>query len=541
MLGGLIGAALLATGLAGAGTAMATPVPTTFEPNEVRGNPWICIDRGYLYGFTVAQNIPNSQDSDQVTTPIVKNGKNILGKDTPANESHFVTLTSTDGVNFSWETNFDVGAVIVKGSDAFNQYTYAPPGTGVQGDPGPLTTPLKNGDFPKINQVTLCWGTPVEPPPLASLTVTKTVAGAPANDPAVFTFNLAEDDNVDPSLWTNFDFTLTDGQTSATYAIAALTDNVLQEVLAAMPPGYAFRSLSCNVYLSYGDFIEGADPVGNPGNSAVINGNLATINVDEGDHVHCVYTNEKLPTIQVVKQVVGDGAPAQAFTFSVNANGFDLAAGGTSATYPVPVGPSTVSETVNSLPANFALTAASCTVGQGNVDLGAGTVNVDLKAGENTVCTFTNTYTAPQTGTTGTPETPPAVVTQVRNPRLAIVKTGPARARPLARITYTIRVRNPGRAVARNVVITDRLPSGMTFVKASRKATVKGRTIIIPMGNLQPGRSRVVKITVRASANVRGRKINLAVARASNVRPVRDTAPTVFRPLVRRVIPQVTG
>jgi hypothetical protein len=135
---------------------MATPVPTTFEPNEVCGNPWICIDRGYLYGFTVAQNIPNSQDSDQVTTPIVKNGKNILGKDTPANESHFVTLTSTDGVNFPWETNFDVGAVIVKGSDAFNQYTYAPPGTGADDvrpvrDTAPTVfTPLVRRVIPQV-------------------------------------------------------------------------------------------------------------------------------------------------------------------------------------------------------------------------------------------------------------------------------------------------------------------------------------------------------------------------------------------------------
>jgi hypothetical protein len=50
-----------------------------------------------------------------------------------------------------------------------------------------------------------------------------------------------------------------------------------------------------------------------------------------------------------------------------------------------------------------------------------------------------------------------------------------------------------------------------------------------------------VRLTVRAAANVRGRKVNLAVARATNVRPVRDTAPTVFRPIVRRVVPAVTG
>jgi uncharacterized repeat protein (TIGR01451 family) len=507
-----------------------TPIPTTFEPSDVRGNPWICIDRGYLYGFTVAQNIPNSQDNNQVTTPIVKNGKNVLGKDTPADESHFVTLTSSDGVNFSWETNFDVGAVIVKGSDAFNQYTYAAPGAGgVQGDLGPLTTPEKNGEFPKINQVTLCWGPVTPPPPLASLTVTKKVDGMqPGEITPPFAFRITEDG-------TPFDFELVGDQTSDVYGIAAGVPTTLQEVLDAMPPGYAFRVLECTA-------IDPSVPAnGVPVETEiVIDGATATINAAYRADVHCTFTNEKLPTIQVVKQVVGDGAPAQSFAFLVNANGFNLLAGGSSDIYTVPVGASSVSETVGSLPSTFALTAAACTVGQtGDANLGTGTVNVDLKAGENTVCTFTNTYTAPPGETTGTP--PPAVVNQVRNPRLAIVKTGPARARPLDRITYSIRVRNPGRAVARNVVITDWLPSGMTFVKASRKATVKGRTIIIPMGNLQPGQSRAVKITVRASVNVTGRKINLAVARADNVRAVRDTAPTVFTPLVRRVIPEVTG
>jgi hypothetical protein len=89
--------------------------------------------------------------------------------------------------------------------------------------------------------------------------------------------------------------------------------------------------------------------------------------------------------------------------------------------------------------------------------------------------------------------------------------------------------------------LADRLPSGMVYLRASRRATVTGRTVRVPMGNLRPGQARTVRVSVRAAANVRGPKVNLAVARADNARPVRDTARTVFRPTVRRIIPAVVG
>jgi uncharacterized repeat protein (TIGR01451 family) len=541
MLGGLIGAALLAIGLVGATTAMAddhevpvaNPTVETITPSDVRGEPWICIDLGYQYGYTVAQNIPNSQEAFSVETTIVNNGKNVLGKGTPEDPTRSITVTSENGVTFSWQTadsdqgeDFPIGAVVVKGSNLINVYRYDPAMTSGSG----LTTPQGK----KINQVTFCWGEGVEPPPpLASLTVTKIVNGLPvdAKTEPPFTFSIAEGE-------TGFEFELNNQETSAVYGIAAGVPTTVTEVLGKMPAGYAFENLSCDV--TDPDLVPAEEPT--PATQVAYEGHIATITAIDGAVIHCTYTNTKLPTIQVKKQVVGDGAPADAsFPFLVNANGFNLTAGGESAVYTVPVGAGTVSETVASLPANFALTGASCTVGQGNVDLATGTVGVDLKAGENTVCTFTNTYTAPPGETTGTPEAPPAVVTQVRRPRLAIVKTGPLRARGLQKFTYTIRVRNPGKAVARNVVVTDALPTGLSFIKASRKATVKGRTITIPMGNLQPGKARTVKVTVRAAANIRGRKVNVAVARATNVRPVRDTAATVFRPLVRRVVPAVTG
>jgi uncharacterized repeat protein (TIGR01451 family) len=199
---------------------------------------------------------------------------------------------------------------------------------------------------------------------------------------------------------------------------------------------------------------------------------------------------------------------------------------------------------------NYALKSISCSIGAAS-----GTSWVFTpQAGDMVTCTITNTFTPPPPPppdvpetpenppgiTTGTP-TPPAVVTRTLSPRLAITKVAPSRARAGDTLVYTIRVRNTGRAIARNVVMSDPLPTGLTFVRASRPSSVTGRTVTTKLGNLRPGQARVVKITVRAAANVKGRKVNVATARATNVRPVRDAAPTVFRPLVRRVIPAVTG
>jgi hypothetical protein len=50
-----------------------------------------------------------------------------------------------------------------------------------------------------------------------------------------------------------------------------------------------------------------------------------------------------------------------------------------------------------------------------------------------------------------------------------------------------------------------------------------------------------VRITVRAPADIRGTRVNRARVRAVGVRPVSARAATAFRPLVRRVLPAITG
>jgi uncharacterized repeat protein (TIGR01451 family) len=368
----------------------------------------------------------------------------------------------------------------------------------------------------------------------ATLIVDKVVTGAPADDPTRFNFTLAREleKTPDPKAEVSgppMEFNLANGE-SKTITMKDFAGKYRLTETQPVAEGYQFVGVRCKQEDSKKN---GADPV-----TFVYDGASVSFgDVNYGTVIRCTYTNLKLPKLTVTKALTNSSGAglATAFPFSISGQAdFSLAGGQSTGPRILPVGSYTITE--GAVPAGFTFTSANCTK-PGTVNGQA--VTVDLAAGDDVTCTFTNNQTPPPPPVT--PEPPPAVVTKVLSPRLTIVKTGPLRARPLQRFNYTIRVRNPGRAVARNVVVTDRLPSGLVYLRTSRRATVKGRVVTVRMGNLRPGQVRTVRITVRAAANVRGRKVNVAVARANNVRPVRDTAPTVFRPLVRRTIPAVTG
>jgi len=137
---------------------------------------------------------------------------------------------------------------------------------------------------------------------------------------------------------------------------------------------------------------------------------------------------------------------------------------------------------------------------------------------------------AAQTPTTPTPR-----------PRLAITKTAPSSARVLTLVRYTITVRNTGKVTARNVVLRDRLPGGMSFVRASRKSALRNGSVTFQLGTMRPGQRRTVTVVLIASVDVRGRRVNTATVSATRVATLAARAATVFAPLARRVQPAVTG
>jgi uncharacterized repeat protein (TIGR01451 family) len=95
----------------------------------------------------------------------------------------------------------------------------------------------------------------------------------------------------------------------------------------------------------------------------------------------------------------------------------------------------------------------------------------------------------------------------VGKPGLALTKTGPATATLGQDISYTLAVSNPGSAIARGVVVTDKIPEGLTHSSGQKELTFN-------IGDLAPGQSRTQTVLLKAAK--RGRQCNTATATASN-------------------------
>src|SRR5206468_1886742 len=70
--------------------------------------------------------------------------------------------------------------------------------------------------------------------------------------------------------------------------------------------------------------------------------------------------------------------------------------------------------------------------------------------------------------------------------------SGPAAAAKHDIPTFKIEVRNTGRAVAKNVVVEEKLPAGLEFSN-SKPATKGDNPLVWSLGDLEPGQSRVVE------------------------------------------------
>jgi len=112
------------------------------------------------------------------------------------------------------------------------------------------------------------------------------------------------------------------------------------------------------------------------------------------------------------------------------------------------------------------------------------------------------------------------VSTTVEPAQLALRKVldGPATARIGDQVSYTIVYTNPSAVVARGVVLSDTLAVGLAYVTAQPAATVAGQVVSWALGDVAPGDSAAVTLTVRVTGDVRDtlRVRNVAVAVARN-------------------------
>ncbi|MBL8785719.1 MAG: DUF11 domain-containing protein, partial [Deltaproteobacteria bacterium] len=90
-------------------------------------------------------------------------------------------------------------------------------------------------------------------------------------------------------------------------------------------------------------------------------------------------------------------------------------------------------------------------------------------------------------------------------PNVAVTKSGPATATvstgstPTS-LTWNLVVTSDGNDTARGVTLTDVLPAGVTYVSSTPAATQNGSTLTWDLGNLAPGTSIPVSITVTLGA-----------------------------------------
>ena len=119
----------------------------------------------------------------------------------------------------------------------------------------------------------------------------------------------------------------------------------------------------------------------------------------------------------------------------------------------------------------------------------------------------------------GTPGAAAAAPTAVPTADLSLTKTDSADPVTVgSNFTYTLTVSNAGPDRATDVVITDTLPSGVTFVSGTGGCSAVGQTVTCTRANLNSGASASFTLTV--TATTAGEWTNTATVAADQADPV---------------------
>jgi len=84
-------------------------------------------------------------------------------------------------------------------------------------------------------------------------------------------------------------------------------------------------------------------------------------------------------------------------------------------------------------------------------------------------------------------------------PRIACNKMAPAAALAGQQFTYEISVSNPSEVDAKNIVVTDNLPAGISYVSSSPAAEARGQTLTWALGTIGSNSSKAISIQVKAT------------------------------------------
>ena len=149
------------------------------------------------------------------------------------------------------------------------------------------------------------------------------------------------------------------------------------------------------------------------------------------------------------------------------------------------------------------------------------TIPPDATSWSNTATVSTHSVDPDPSNNTATVET-----TVTPSADLRVEKTGPATVVASTDVVYTITVTNDGPSQASDVVLTDTLPAGTTFVSSSCGSNP------CAIGTLAAGGTLVVTLTVNVAANATGPLVNRATVSSSAPDPAPGNNTTIFETAV---------
>ena len=139
------------------------------------------------------------------------------------------------------------------------------------------------------------------------------------------------------------------------------------------------------------------------------------------------------------------------------------------------------------------------------------------------VATISSATSDPNTGNNQSQTVTTTAICQTQNADLSIIKGGPSTVNQGGTIHYTLTVANAGPGTATNVVVTDYIPSGLTFQTSGSDSAchMSGSNLVCDGFSLTSGQSKVMDVffTVSSSQTCNSTITNIVTAAASSTDP----------------------
>jgi hypothetical protein len=366
--------ALVAAGVFASAASAAVPAePTAPTPTVYPGNPGCSVlGTGYTEVHVEGKDVEAGDHDD----------------DSTANDIEWTISNDLKTVT-TWSSSIALDAVIVKGGDAGNAYVYTPSAQ----SGGGLTSPLKNGKRPDISNIKFCWK------PKGKIIIVKDVLGGTDGQDFTFTTQSPQGGTQLPS-----SFKVDDdgaGDNFAEFSVVAGSYTVTESDLS----GWSLDELSCDD----GGVLVRTALVQDKSSTVDFDDASATFEVDGTETITCTWVNKPDPepqdaSITVVKKTNPAGDPSS-FPFTIDDGGTEVASFSLkdtgSKTTTVDPG---VYEIDEAIPGGWSLDGISCVdtdeeeeiillalaADAPKYDTAAGTAEVEVEAGDNIECTYTN-------------------------------------------------------------------------------------------------------------------------------------------------------